>query len=610
MVNVLFTVVLFYLLLAALVLPLAFALVNYDLYSYRFKSRIFQVGSVLAALVAWVLFLFTSGPRSWVLYDFSSLHSLSLQFSLFLAEPGRLLIVTLFSLNLFVHLYSLDYIRKTKHPGFFIYLNFLVLFATILITAGDFILLFVAWEGLGICAYLLAGYWSNELRTGRSGTLALAISELGSMFLLFAFIYLAAVAGTTEISRLSAAVVQSELAGISGLAALIWLGLMTRSLQFPFHVWLAETDKAPLPATALYQSVIPAVSGVYLLVRFDFLFQAAPPISGLLVLVGLLTAILGAVLASAAVNLKLLLSYSTISQLGLMMAAGGQGLFSGAVFQLVSHAFSRLLLFFALGILVLSCDTENIFELGGLGKLVPITAAGTWVGAFSLAGIPPFAGYWSNLVITVSPDPPSIVYLSAVYLVQVLTVFYSFRLLFVLFVSDREPPGAVHENQSFLQYAVLGLIPFLLLGGLFVYTPYLSGLLPEILDSNILRLGSGLLVKIFVVVVTYVIYGLEPAWSNALFSWLEPFHDSLKQGLYFRQILVKFFRRPLRKTANFLAQTVELKLLSPFYSFSGKLIHLGANLLRFHHSGNLGSYLGYFVLSYIFIFLFLIFTLF
>ena len=354
-------------------------------------------------------------------------------------SDSTLMLILVTGVSFLVQVYSLGYLADEPPASLGRYYTYQSLFAFSmmgLVLAPNFVQLFIGWELVGLCSYLLIGYWYQRPEAARAAVKAFWVTKAGDVGLLIGIVLLGRQAGTfdfVEILRLVDAQAL-PLAGLGVITFCIYLGAVGKSAQFPLHVWLPDAMEGPTPVSALIHAATMVTAGVYLLTRTVWLFQLTPGILALVGWVGAFTALLAATLACVQSDIKRVLAYSTVSQLGYMMAAIGAG-FAGAGFlHLLTHGVFKALLFLAAGAVIHAVGTNDIFAMGGLARRMPQTLIVFLVGALSLAGIPLFGGFFSKeevlgAVWTGGLTLPFLMLALAAFL----TAFYMFRVVFIAF---------------------------------------------------------------------------------------------------------------------------------------------------------------------------------
>ena len=283
---------------------------------------------------------------------------------------------------------------------YFSYLNLFVFFMLILVLGESLLVMFIGWEGVGLCSYLLIGFWYKEEENIAAAKKAFIVNRVGDFAFLIGMFLLYNQFGTLSFSEINN--VASSLAiGMSSIllvsCVLLFIGATGKSAQFPLYVWLPDAMAGPTPVSALIHAATMVTAGVYMLVRLHPLFLLNPLVMQFIAIIGVITAFLAATMALVQNDIKKVLAYSTISQLGFMFLACGVGAYNTAMFHLVTHAFFKALLFLGAGSVIHACDgKQNMLQMGGLKKYLPHTHRVMLIGSIALAGLPPFAGFFSK----------------------------------------------------------------------------------------------------------------------------------------------------------------------------------------------------------------------
>ena len=364
---------------------------------------------------------------------------------------------------LLVQIYSLGYMHGDPRFGWYFAVHSLFAAAMLtLVLADNFLLLYVAWELVGICSYLLIGFWHERPAAREAAKKAFIVTRIGDVGLLIGILLLWREVGSFSMAdAFDAARTGAMSEGITTAAALLlFLGAMGKSAQIPFHVWLPDAMEGPTPVSALIHAATMVVAGVYLVARAFPIFQAydADPLL-VVAIVGLVTALMAASIALVATDLKRILAYSTISHLGLMMLSLGAFGYTAAVFHLLAHGFAKALLFLAAGSVLHSAGEQDIRRMGGLRRAMPLTALVFSIGALSLGGIPILAGYWSKEeVLAAVSDHRNAAFLVFALLASFLSALYMARATFVAFFGTAQPGlEQVHDAPRLMAWPMLAL---------------------------------------------------------------------------------------------------------------------------------------------------------
>ena len=375
-----------------------------------------------------------------------------------LADADSTVMLTLVALVAFlVQLYSLGYLNEEPPRGLGRYYTYQSLFAFSmmgLVLAPNLVQLFICWELVGLCSYLLIGFWYWKPEAARAAVKAFWITKAGDVGLLIGIVLLWRATGTFDLAQLRAMAASGAIpvAGLGLITFCIYLGAMGKSAQFPLHVWLPDAMEGPTPVSALIHAATMVTAGVYLLHRTDWLFALTPEVLLIVAWIGAFTALLAAVLACVQDDIKRVLAYSTVSQLGYMMAAIGAGFSGAGFFHLLTHGLFKALLFLGAGAVIHAVGSNDLSQMGGLWRRMPQTAIVFLVGTLSLAGVPFFGGFLSKeeilgAVLAGNLTGPFLLLI----VVAFLTAFYMFRVVFLAFYAPAAATsGHDHHHESHL----------------------------------------------------------------------------------------------------------------------------------------------------------------
>lgn len=381
-----------------------------------------------------------------------------------------LFVVTLVSL--LVHIYSIGYMHgDIRYKRFYAILSLFTFSMLGLVLADNFALLFIFWELVGLCSFLLIGHWFEKKEVGYAAMKAFLTTRVGDIGMLIGIMYLFAKLNTFSFTDIAAAVEGGSLAGtaLTVAAVLIFLGAVGKSAQFPLHVWLPDAMAGPTSVSALIHAATMVAAGVYLVARAYMLFSPSPDAMLAVAWVGGITALFAASIGLVMEDIKKVLAYSTVSQLGFMMLGLGLGGYTAGVFHLTTHAFFKALLFLASGSIIHAVHTQNMHEMGGLRAKMPITFWTWLVGAGALAGIPPLAGFWSKdeIMLTAFHANPPLFWISAT--AALFTAFYITRATILTFFGqprNRHAYEHAHESPATMTMPLIVLAVLAAVAGL------------------------------------------------------------------------------------------------------------------------------------------------
>ncbi len=337
--------------------------------------------------------------------------SLRIDVALQLDQLSMIMMLVVTGVGSLIHVFSVGYMRDDPgYPRYFAYLNLFVFFMLVLVLGAGYPLMFVGWEGVGLCSYLLIGYWFADREKSDAGKKAFVVNRIGDFGFLLAMFLLFATFGALDFATVvEGAPTAFEHGGllVTAITLLFMLGAAGKSAQVPLHVWLPDAMAGPTPVSALIHAATMVTAGVYMIARSAVLFALAPTSQAIVAGIGALTALLAATIALQQYDIKKVLAYSTVSQLGFMVLAAGVGAFTASVFHLVTHAFFKALLFLGAGAVIHSlhhafhetsnkADAQDMRNMGGLSKRMPATRATMWIATLAIAGVYPLAGFFSK----------------------------------------------------------------------------------------------------------------------------------------------------------------------------------------------------------------------
>ena len=384
-----------------------------------------------------------------------------------------LVIVTLVSL--LVYIYSVSYMEHDEGMGrFFAFISLFSASMLGLVVSVNFLQLYVFWEGVGLCSYLLIGFYYHKVSAREAAKKAFITTRIGDFGMLVGILLVQMTFGTMDFIELRMLVppyvVLAGTGFLTVIGLLLFMGAIGKSGQFPLHVWLLDAMEGPTPTSALIHAATMVAAGVYLVARAFFIFSESPFVMDFIAGLGAFTALFAAIIAVTQRKFKSVLAYSTISQLGYMMLAVGVGAFSASMFHLMTHAFFKAMLFLCAGAVMHALhDETDITKMGGLWRKMPLTFAAMLVGVLAISGIPPFSGFFSKdeiLAAVMHASTP--LYVMATF-TSFLTAFYMARLLIVAFLGESRSPHEAHEVDAFMRWPMIMLILLTIVSGAWGY---------------------------------------------------------------------------------------------------------------------------------------------
>jgi NADH-quinone oxidoreductase subunit L len=384
-----------------------------------------------------------------------------------------MLIIT--GIGALIHIYSIGYMHgDERFPRFFVYLNLFVSSMLVLVMADNFLVMFVGWELVGLCSYLLIGFWFKNIKNADAGRKAFVVNRIGDVGFILGILLIFVTFGSLNFAEVFKSVEGKDVAVITLVTFLLFIGAMGKSAQIPLFVWLPDAMAGPTPVSALIHAATMVTAGIYMMTRSHALFEYAPTTQTVVALIGALTAFVAGSAALRQYDIKKVLAYSTVSQLGFMVAAAGIGAYVASHFHLLTHAFFKALLFLAAGAVIHgmehhakhasagaahSVDPQDMRNMGGLSRKMPITFITFLIGGLALAGVPPLSGFFSKDEIMAYALEKNIVVFALLAVTALFTAIYVGRQLLLVFFGSARTEDASHAAES----PVLMTLPLIVL---------------------------------------------------------------------------------------------------------------------------------------------------
>ncbi len=583
------------------------------------------VGTVLGAFViSSVLFYHqlragsTAGSQIVHLADWFAVGNFKVSFQFLLDPLSLLMMLVVTGVGFLIHVYSLGYMHDDEEFNrFFAYLNLFIFFMSILVLGANYLILFIGWEGVGLCSYLLIGFWYRNQSFNDAAKKAFIMNRIGDLGMLLGMFLMLEKFGAIDYATVFS---QAQTYAIGdptllAIALLLFFAATGKSAQIPLFTWLPDAMAGPTPVSALIHAATMVTAGIYLVARSHVIFSLAPQALQVILIVGLATSLLAAMIATAQNDIKKVLAYSTVSQLGLMVVALGAGAYMTALFHLITHAFFKALLFLGAGSVIHGLHGEqDIRRMGGLRKALPITYWTFLIATLAIAGIPPFAGFFSKDEIIVAAFSHNPLAGGVVIGISLLTVFYMFRLFFLTFWGENRSSsdtGKLHESPRTMTIPLLILAVLSSAGGILGLPPQMGGnhwlqqwLKPSVpmptghLDHGIklALLGGTLVLIVGVILLCWKKYaGIK---SSATTDSGRNFMVALaSKKFYIDEIYDGLVVKPVRGCSQFLGSFVDRGLFDGVVNWIGGLPWGLGSQMRYVQTGNQGFYLFIMVLS-------------
>ncbi len=604
-----------------IVLPLIGVLVNTFFVRRGRAAGLIASGVMLAAFgVALALFVsllqLPAEERviDFTLYQWIQAGPLSVPFGLLLDPLSMVMVLLITGVGSLIHIFSIGYMAHDHRPvRYFVYLNLFVSSMLVLVLANNYLLLFLGWEGVGLCSYLLIGH-NFERREARDASLkAFVMNRIGDLGLMVAILLIYNAFGTlvfTQVFERALEVLPArQIAFLGGLALpsviafAMLVGVTGKSAQIPLFVWLPDAMAGPTPASALIHAATMVTSGVYLIARSHEIFALTPTISNFTAVLGAVTAFVAASIAIGQYDIKKVLAYSTVSQLGFMVAAVGMGAYVAGMFHLLTHGVFKALLFLAAGSVIHGThETQDMRKMGGLRRAMPITFWTYMAGTLALSGIFPFAGFWSKDEIVGHAWGHDFRGTAILLIITaMLTAFYMGRQIFLVFWgTQRDHSYHPHESERIMTVPLMILAVGAVVAG-FINTPFFHGLgsfLEPVFvgeEPEPFNLPLAVLTVVLALAalgVAYLVYGRR-TWRKTFRDPLQPYLGVFFEGFetaWGSDTYVRSFIRPFNGIARFLARVVDPRGIDGLVNGTARLVGLGGRGLRLSQSGYLRSY--------------------
>jgi NADH-quinone oxidoreductase subunit L len=589
-----------------------------------YKATGYIVASFIASIFAF-LHVQTYGAVTVHYFDFIHTNTLTIPFDFKVDALSSLFLLVITGVGSLIHLYSTAYMQEESAPHYaryFAYLN-LFIFSMLLLVLGDnYIIMFMGWEGVGLCSYLLIGYWFSNGNYNYAAKKAFIMNRIGDLGFLLAIFWLIAKLGTVSYSEVLTAESLAKLssADITGITLLLFVGAMGKSAQIPLFTWLPDAMAGPTPVSALIHAATMVTAGIYMITRSNILFSHSEITQNIVDIIGISTALLAATIAIKQNDIKKVLAYSTVSQLGYMFLGLGVGAYSGAVFHVITHAFFKALLFLGAGSVIHAMHHEqDIRKMGGLKSKLPITHITFLIGCIAIAGVPPFSGFFSKDEILAAAFEKNKIYWVLGLVGAAMTAFYMFRLYATTFLGkfrgSNEQEAHLHESPlaMTLPLIVLAILSALggaigiphIMGGNHWLTGQLSSIVSTPQEAHLavstewILMGVSVAIAAIALVIALSRYSKqtdeEPSSAIGKFFYHKWYIDELYQ---------KAIIEPLNKFALFLKEFIEKKVIDGAVNGTGKLVQFSARKVRLIQNGQAGYYILFMVLGIITLFLF------
>jgi len=566
----------------------------------------------------------TAGPLKAVLFDWISVGDLDISFSFQIDQLSLLMLLVVTGVGSLIHLYSIGYMKHDEGFGkFMAFLNLFVFFMLLLVMGSNYVIMFIGWEGVGLCSYLLIGFWNTNTNYNNAARKAFVMNRIGDLGFLLGIFWIINLFGTTEYTDVfkqatSLAIGDPEILAIT---LLLFVGAMGKSAQIPLYTWLPDAMAGPTPVSALIHAATMVTAGIYMVVRSNVLYTLSPLTLEIIGGIAIATALLAASIGLLQNDIKKVLAYSTVSQLGYMFLGLSVTAYTAGMFHVITHAFFKALLFLGAGSVIHAMsDEQDIRNMGGLRKSLPVTFITFLIGTIAISGLPPFAGFFSKDEILAHVFEHNKVLWALGVLGSALTSFYMFRLLFLTFFGEfrgtEEQRHHLHESPATMTAPLVFLAILSATGGVLNLPGggWLSNFMAPLFEGSrqvnpeafaestidhsteyiLMAVSAGVaLISGIIAYVMYVSRGAVPSPETTERSMPE-------QVVYNKYYVDEFYEaiivRPIRGLGDALYSFGEF-IIDGVVNGVAWLVRAGSNQLRLLQNGSIGFYVFAMVLS-------------
>ena len=580
--------------------------------------------SVLASFAVSVgifLELNSSDTKSFIIpiFDWISAGTVKIPFSFLIDPLSTLMLLIVTGIGFLIHVYSTGYMNHDAGFGkFFSYLNLFIFFMLLLVLGSNYVVMFIGWEGVGLCSYLLIGFWFSNTAYSSAAKKAFIMNRIGDLGFLIAVFLIFTTFNSVEFVNVfpQAANMASGDSTLILITALLFVGAIGKSAQIPLFTWLPDAMAGPTPVSALIHAATMVTAGIYMIARSNILFTLAPETLSVVSIIGLATLFMAAVIAVSQTDIKKVLAYSTVSQLGYMFLGLGVGAYTGAFFHVITHAFFKALLFLGAGSVIHAMSNEqDMRNMGGLRKKLPVTFLTMMVGTIAIAGLPPFSGFFSKDEILAHVYEHNKVFWVIAVIGAMFTSFYMFRMMYLTFngsfrgTTDQE--HHLHESPASMTIPLIVLAVLSALGGVIGIPAVLGGghwlenFLAPVFEVSTTKTSALTLDH----TTEYVLMALSV--TAALLSMLYAYVRYVKQGhipadnrtdrgllarlsynkFYIDEVYNSFITRPLDTLSGFFYKTVDKAGIDGIVNGFGKGAVEASKSFRLLQTGMVGFYI-------------------
>jgi len=600
-----------------------------------FLGSFFVLVSFTLSIGAFLQIKSTGVPINVNLFNWFSVGTFKVSFAFLVDQLSALMLLIITGVGFLIHLYSVGYMKTDAGYGkFFAYLNLFVFFMLLLVLGSNYLIMFIGWEGVGLCSYLLIGFWYTNPDYADAAKKAFIMNRIGDLGFIIGVFLLINYFGSANFADIfpKAGTAKFANAPYVAITLLLFVGAIGKSAQLPLFTWLPDAMAGPTPVSALIHAATMVTAGVYMIARSNILFTLAPVTLHVVAIVGLTTAVVGALIALTQTDIKKVLAYSTVSQLGYMFLGLGAGAFTGAFFHVLTHAFFKALLFLGAGSVIHAVSGEqDMRKMGGLKGKLPITFITMLIGTLAISGIPPFAGFFSKDEILAH----AFMHSTPMYVIGVITAmftsFYMFRMLYLTFYGKfrgtHEQEHHLHESPPSMTIPLIVLAILSTIGGFLGVPESLGGhhwlehfLAPVFERSTVLAIETPLASSTEWLLMSLSVGGAILALIYAYIKYVKNAHvpvsdteerpalvDLSYHKFYIDELYDTIVRKPLDALSVFLYKVVDQLGIDGFVNGLGKGSIEASKGLRLLQTGNVGFYIFMMVVGIISVLMYMVF---
>ncbi len=570
-----------------------------------------MLGSFICSVVVFSQVQSTGKAEVVSVFDWINSGALKIPFEFLIDQLSTVFLLVITGIGFLIHVYSTAYMKEDEgFSRYFSYLNLFVFFMLLLVMGNNYLILFTGWEGVGLASYLLIGFWFKETANNNAARKAFVMNRIGDLGFLLGMFLIFTTYGTLTYGEVFDNPGEGNTM-VTAIALLLFVGAIGKSAQIPLYTWLPDAMAGPTPVSALIHAATMVTAGIYMIVRSNIFYSMSETAAMTVAIVGVATALLAAMIALFQNDIKKILAYSTVSQLGLMFLGLGVGAYSSSVFHVVTHAFFKALLFLAAGSVIHAMSGEqDIRKMGGLKSKIKITFITMLIGTIAISGIPPFSGFFSKDEILAHVFEHNVVLWFFAMLASILTAFYMFRMLYVTFYGKfrgtHEQEHHLHESPPAMTIPLIILAFLSIVGGVLGLPEFwhFSNWMSENLDSVIMRghdsklthevewllMGFAVVAAAASIYVAYEIYkknGLVPnEKENAKQKWKTTIYNKF----YIDEIYDSLIRKPIDYLSGVFHKIFDIQIFDGIVNGVGTFAKTAGSYVRLIQNGSITFY--------------------